>query len=80
MQFPLCRILVHPFSAQNRLGSSAPLSIDACGHAGRKRSRSARDDFAVVGSAVGEQIAAQGAAELVIDHFLAPRASALVMD
>lgn len=39
-----------------------------------------RESFAVVGSAVGEQIAAQGAAELVMDHFLAPRASALVMD
>jgi predicted NBD/HSP70 family sugar kinase len=39
-----------------------------------------RDAFSVVGSAVGEQIAAQGAAELVMDHFLAPRASALIMD
>lgn len=38
-----------------------------------------RDDFCVLGSVVGEQIAAQGAAELVMDHFLAPRASALVM-
>jgi predicted NBD/HSP70 family sugar kinase len=39
-----------------------------------------REVFSVVGSAVGEQIAAQGAAELVMDHFLAPRSSALVMD
>jgi predicted NBD/HSP70 family sugar kinase len=39
-----------------------------------------RDDFSVVGSSVGEQIAAEGAAELVLDHFLAPRASALVID
>jgi predicted NBD/HSP70 family sugar kinase len=39
-----------------------------------------RDAFAVVGSAVGEQIAAQGAAELVMDHFLAPSASVLVID
>jgi predicted NBD/HSP70 family sugar kinase len=39
-----------------------------------------REVFSVVGSAVGEQIAAQGAAELVMDHFLAPRASVLVMD
>jgi predicted NBD/HSP70 family sugar kinase len=38
-----------------------------------------REGFTVVGSAVGEQIAAQGAAELVMDHFLAPRASALLM-
>ena len=38
-----------------------------------------RDGFGVVGSAVGEQVAAQGAAELVMDQFLAPRASALVM-
>jgi predicted NBD/HSP70 family sugar kinase len=37
------------------------------------------DDFAVVGSAVGEQIAAQGAAELVLDSFLAPHAGVLVM-
>lgn len=39
-----------------------------------------RQAFSVVGTAVGEQIAAQGAAELVMDHFLAPRASALVLD
>lgn len=39
-----------------------------------------REEFAVVGSSVGEQIAAEGAAELVLDHFLAPRASALVID
>ena len=35
--------------------------------------------FTVVGSSVGENLAAQGAAELVLDHFLAPRASVLVM-
>jgi predicted NBD/HSP70 family sugar kinase len=40
----------------------------------------ARDDFAVVDSAVGEQVAAEGAAELVMDHFLAPSPSVLVMD
>jgi len=39
----------------------------------------ARDTFSIEGSAVGEQVAAQGAAELVMDQFLAPRASALVM-
>lgn len=39
-----------------------------------------RDTFDVIGSSVGEEIAAKGAAELVMDHFLAPRASALVMD
>jgi predicted NBD/HSP70 family sugar kinase len=39
-----------------------------------------RETFTVIGSAVGEHIAAQGAAELVMDHFLAPRASVLVMD
>ena len=38
-----------------------------------------RDSFRVEGSAVGEESAAHGAAELVMDHFLAPRASALVM-
>jgi len=38
-----------------------------------------RDPFSVEGSVVGEQVAAQGAAELVMDQFLAPRASALVM-
>jgi predicted NBD/HSP70 family sugar kinase len=39
-----------------------------------------RDDFVVEGSTSGEQIAAEGAAELVLDHFLAPRAGALVLD
>ena len=39
-----------------------------------------REAFTVVASAVGEQLAAQGAAELVIDHFLAPHASVLVID
>jgi predicted NBD/HSP70 family sugar kinase len=39
-----------------------------------------RESFTVVGSSVGEQIAAQGAAELVMDHFLTPHASALVID
>jgi predicted NBD/HSP70 family sugar kinase len=38
-----------------------------------------RESFTVVGSSLSEQVAAQGAAELVMDHFLAPRASALVM-
>jgi predicted NBD/HSP70 family sugar kinase len=38
-----------------------------------------RDEFTVEGTSVGEQSAAQGAAELVMDHFLAPRASALIM-
>jgi predicted NBD/HSP70 family sugar kinase len=35
-------------------------------------------DVIVVGSSVGEHVAAQGAAEMVIDHFLAPRASSLM--
>lgn len=39
----------------------------------------ARENIQVRGSAVGDQVAAQGAAELVVDHFLAPRASALMM-
>lgn len=39
-----------------------------------------REAFTVVGSTVGEHIAAQGAAELVLDHFLTPHASALVID
>ncbi len=34
----------------------------------------------VEGSAVGEHVAAQGAAALVLDHFLSPRPSALLMD
>jgi predicted NBD/HSP70 family sugar kinase len=38
-----------------------------------------RSDFVVSGSEVGDEIAAQGAAELVLDHFLTPSASALVM-
>jgi predicted NBD/HSP70 family sugar kinase len=38
-----------------------------------------RDDLVVEGSAIGEHVAAQGAAELVLDHFLAPRASALMV-
>ncbi|MET4780628.1 ROK family transcriptional regulator [Glaciihabitans sp. UYNi722] len=38
-----------------------------------------REALRVVGSSVGEHTAAQGAAELVLDHFLAPRASVLVM-
>jgi predicted NBD/HSP70 family sugar kinase len=32
------------------------------------------------GSAVGEQVAAQGAAALVLDHYLSPRPSVLVLD
>lgn len=39
----------------------------------------AREKVLVQGSAVGEQVAAQGAAELVMDQFLAPRASALMV-
>lgn len=39
-----------------------------------------REAFAIGGSRVGEHVAAQGAAELVMEHFLAPRASALVID
>ncbi|PSL08063.1 putative NBD/HSP70 family sugar kinase [Haloactinopolyspora alba] len=38
-----------------------------------------RENVAVESSAVGEQVAALGAAELVMDHFLAPRASALMV-
>ena len=36
--------------------------------------------LAVEGSAVGEHVAAQGAAALVLDHFLSPRPAALLMD
>jgi predicted NBD/HSP70 family sugar kinase len=39
-----------------------------------------RDHLRVEGSSLSEQIAAQGAAELVMDRFLAPRTSVLVMD
>ena len=39
-----------------------------------------RKSLTVAGSVVSEQVAALGAAELVMDHFLAPRASVLVMD
>ncbi|PZF86751.1 ROK family transcriptional regulator [Jiangella anatolica] len=39
----------------------------------------ARPDLVVEGSSVGEHVAAQGAAELVLDHFLAPRAAALLV-
>jgi predicted NBD/HSP70 family sugar kinase len=61
----------------NRLSSAfLPVLDDAV----RRELVVSRNDFCVLGSAVGEQIAAQGAAELVMDHFLAPRASALVMD
>ncbi|WP_022884622.1 ROK family transcriptional regulator [Glaciibacter superstes] len=61
----------------NRLsGAFLPVLEDAVRH----ELVVSREAFAVVGSAVGEQIAAQGAAELVMDHFLAPRASVLVMD
>ncbi|WP_394768518.1 ROK family protein [Lacisediminihabitans sp.] len=61
----------------NRLsGAFLPVLEDAV----RRELVVSREAFTVVGSAVGEQIAAQGAAELVMDHFLAPRASVLVMD
>ncbi|GAA2314373.1 ROK family protein [Streptomyces kunmingensis] len=39
----------------------------------------AREEVRVEGSAVGDRVAAQGAAVLVMDHFLAPRASALMV-
>lgn len=39
-----------------------------------------RPAFRVEGSTVGDRIAAQGAAELVMDHFLAPRATTLLME
>ena len=39
----------------------------------------ARGHVTVEGSSVGEHVAAQGAAELVMDHFLAPHASALMV-
>jgi predicted NBD/HSP70 family sugar kinase len=61
----------------NRLSASfLPVLEDAV----RRELVVSRESLSVVGSAVGEQIAAQGAAELVMDHFLAPRASVLVMD
>jgi predicted NBD/HSP70 family sugar kinase len=37
-------------------------------------------DLTVEGSAAGEHVAAQGAAALVLDHFLSPRPSVLVME
>jgi predicted NBD/HSP70 family sugar kinase len=40
----------------------------------------ARRPVPVEGSAVGEHVAAQGAAGLVLDHFLAPRPSVLLME
>ena len=40
----------------------------------------ARQPLIVEGSAVGEHVAAQGAAALVLEHFLSPRTSVLVMD
>jgi predicted NBD/HSP70 family sugar kinase len=40
----------------------------------------ARSPLIVEGSAVGEHVAAQGAAALVLDHYLSPRPSALLMD
>lgn len=40
----------------------------------------ARRPVAVEGSAIGEHVAAYGAAALVLDHFLAPRPSVLLMD
>jgi predicted NBD/HSP70 family sugar kinase len=61
----------------NRLsGAFLPVLEDAV----RRELVVSREAFSVQGSAVGEQVAAQGAAELVMDHFLAPRASALVID
>jgi predicted NBD/HSP70 family sugar kinase len=61
----------------NRLsGAFLPVVEDAV----RRELVVGRESFAVVGSSVGEQIAAQGAAELVMDHFLAPSASVLTMD
>src|SRR5215217_5718339 len=40
----------------------------------------ARQPLIVEGSSVGEHVAAQGAAALVLDHFLSPRPSVLLMD
>lgn len=40
----------------------------------------AQQPLVVEGSAVGEHVAAQGAAALVLDHFLSPRPSVLLMD
>jgi predicted NBD/HSP70 family sugar kinase len=40
----------------------------------------ARQPLIVEGSAVGEHVAAQGAAALVLDHVLSPRPSVLIMD
>jgi hypothetical protein len=57
-------------------GAFLPILEDAV----RRELVVSREAFTVVGSSVGEQIAAQGAAELVLDHFLTPRASALFLD
>ncbi len=40
----------------------------------------ARSPLIIEGSAVGEHVAAQGAAALVLDHYLSPRPSVLLMD
>jgi predicted NBD/HSP70 family sugar kinase len=40
----------------------------------------ARSPLIIEGSGVGEHVAAQGAAALVLDHYLSPRPSALLMD
>lgn len=61
----------------NRLSTSF---LPVIGDAVRQELVVPRPAFTVVGSALSEQVAAQGAAELVLDHFLAPRASVLVMD
>jgi predicted NBD/HSP70 family sugar kinase len=69
-----CVVLGGP--AWNRLsGAFLPVIEEAV----RRELVVSRELFIVEGSAVGEESAAQGAAELVMDHFLAPRASALVM-
>ncbi|MFF1572260.1 ROK family protein [Leifsonia sp. NPDC058292] len=57
-------------------GAFLPILQDAV----RRELVVSRDEFTVVGSTVGAEIAAQGAAELVLDHFLTPSASALVLD
>lgn len=62
--------------AWNRLSRAFLLVIE---DAARHELVVSRETFTIVGSSVGEDLAAQGAAELVLDHFLAPRASVLVM-
>ncbi|MBU6531722.1 ROK family protein [Streptomyces sp. NPDC057245] len=60
-------------------GRLSPAFLPVIGDLVARELVAARDGVAVEGSAVGDRVVAQGAAELVLDHFLAPRASALMV-